>query len=131
LKSPYELLIEEIEKASEEGLTLEHAEKVAGQALFVMNSLSLKLTVADKDRRMRKRGLKAIKSAVRLEEVKKHDKKPTEGALEDAVNLNELVAGEEEAFDVSDISKEELERQFSIAKESHLYFRGVSRGRFE
>jgi hypothetical protein len=127
----YEKLVALIQQAADEGLTLEGAEKAAGVALGVMNDLSAKLAAADLDRRMRKRGLKAIKSAVRTEEVKRHEKKPTESALEDVINLSPLVCGEEEAFDTAEVNTEELERQFAIAKESHLYFRGASRGRFE
>jgi hypothetical protein len=95
-----------------------------------MESLSSQLTVLDKERRMRKRGLKAIKSAIRLEEVKSHDKKPTEGALDDVVNTSPLVQAEEEAFDEAEVFTNELERQFGIAKETHLYFRGLSKGQF-
>src|SRR4051812_35006354 len=124
----YDLLVLEIAKASDEGVTLDHAERVAGQALFVMNSLSEHLKELDKDRRMRKRGLKAIKSAVRMEEIKKHDKKPTESFLEDTINLSPIVASEEESFDNAEVETEEAERQYSIAKEAHLYFRSVSRG---
>lgn len=130
MSKTYEDLVSEIEKASEEGLTMEHAERVAAMSLFIMNDLSNSLAVVDKNRRMRKRGLKAIKSAVRSEEIKKYDKKPTEGQLEDAVNMSPLVASEEEGFDDSEVLKEELERQFAVAKESHLYFRSVSKGTF-
>lgn len=126
----YALLVEQIQKASEEGVTMEHAERVAGQALTVMNSLSERLKELDKDRRMRKRGLKAIRSAVRTEEVKRWDKKPTEGALEDVINLSPIVASEEEAFDNAEVETEECERQFGIAKESHLYFRSIAKGSF-
>jgi hypothetical protein len=128
----YEQLVSEVEKASEEGVTLEHAERVAALSLSVMNTVSVALKEQDKDRRMRKRGLKAIKSAVRLEEIKNNPaKKPTEGQLDDAVNLNELVAGEEAAFDSSEVDTAELDRQFGIAKECHVYFRGIAKGRFE
>lgn len=126
----YQDLVAEIERASDEGLTMEHAERVAATALFVMNSLSELLTGADKNARMRKQGLKAIRSAVRQEEIKRHDKKPTEGHLEDIVNLDPLVQSEETGYDEADVARDELERQFSIAKESHLYFRAVSKGTF-
>lgn len=126
----YNDLLTIIEKASEEGIGLDAAEKAAGTALMVMNSLSEDLKEADKDRRMRKRGVKAIRSAIRMEEIKKHDKKPTEGALEDTVNTNSIVASQEESFDNSEVFTEELERQFGIAKESHLWLRAISKGAF-
>src|SRR5207237_4885408 len=116
---------------SEQGCTLEQAERAAALALGIMNSLSEHLKLQDKDRRMRKRGLKAIKSAVRMEEVKRHDKKPTESALQDVIDTSELVMGEEAAFDDSEVDFEELRRQYDIANESHLYFRSIAKGRFE
>lgn len=130
MSKSYDDLVKEIEKASDEGLTMEHAERVAATALFVMNSLSELLAGSDKNARMRKQGLKAIKSAVRQEEIKRHDKKPTEGQLDDVVNLDTLVQGEETAYDEAEVTRDELERQFNIARESHLYFRSVSKGSF-
>lgn len=127
----YKDLVAVIEQTSEEGITLEQAERTAALSLGIMNSLSERLKLQDKDRRMRKRGLKAIKSAVRMEEVKKYDKKPTEATLDDFVNTSELVIGEETAFDESEVETEELKRQYDIAKECHVYFRGIAKGRFE
>lgn len=127
----YKELVEEIKKAADEGVTLDHAERVAAKALFSMNELSESLTSADRDRRMRKQGLKSIKSAVRIEEVKKYEKKPTESQLDDAVNTNEIVVSEESAYDESEVVTNELERQFGISKEAHLYFRSISKGKFE
>lgn len=127
----YSDLLALIEISSEEGVTMEQAERGAGLALGVMNTLSGLLTEKDRDVRMRKAGLKAIKSAVRLEAVKNADKKPTEGALDDLVNTDEIVATEQDNFDSKEVEKEELERQYNIAKESHVYFRGIAKGRFE
>lgn len=130
MSKAYESLVELIETAAEEGVTIEVAERTAGAALLVMETLSSQLTFLDRETRMRKRGLKAIKSAVRLAETKKYDKKPTEGALDDAVNLDETVQKEEAAFDDSEVMTQEVERQFGIAKETHLYFRGLSKGAY-
>lgn len=127
----YDTLVKLIQDSADSPFDIREAEKAGGTALAVMNALSAQLTDADRNRRMRKRGVKAIRSAVRMEEIKKHDKKPTESFLEDTVNLSKIVADQEEAFDDSEVSTEELERQFSIAKEAHLFFRGVARGRFE
>ena len=126
----YTDLIEEILKAGDEGVTVQHAERVAAKALFVMNAISEDLAKADKDTRMRKQGVKAIRSAVRQEEIKKHDKKPTEGALEDVVNLDNLVQSEETGFNDAEIQTEKLTREFNISKEAHLYFRSIAKGTF-
>lgn len=126
----YEKLVEEITKASDEGVTLDHAEKVAALALVTMNELSELLTSSDKNRRMRKQGFKSIRAAVLLQEIKKHDKKPTESVLEATVQLDIIVQEEETAYDTAEVDTDELTRQFNIAKESHLYFRSISKGTF-
>jgi hypothetical protein len=64
---------------------------------------------------------------VRLEEVKRADKKPTEGQLEDICNLNELVRGEEEAFDKAEVEVEKLKNYLSVFSEAHVYFRQMSK----
>lgn len=127
----YNQLIKEVEAVADQGITLDHAERVAGLALSTMNQLSEQLLITERNRRMRKAGLKAIKAATRQEEIKKHDRKPTESQLDDVLALNALVQQEEDGFDDAEVETELLERQFGIAKECHLYFRSVSRGRFE
>jgi hypothetical protein len=126
----YQKLVEEITKASDEGVTIAHAEKVAALALVTMNELSELLTSSDKDRRMRKQGFKAIRAAILLNEIKSHEKKPTESVLEATVQLNDIVRTEETAYDTAEADTDELTRQFNIAKESHIYFRGASKGSF-
>ena len=128
MNGQYKQLVDQIGKAANETVTIEDAERIAGFSLFVMNSLSEQLKTLDIERRMRKSGLKAIKSATRITETKKHDKKPTEGALDDAVNTNELVISEEQAFDDAEVETEETKRQYDIAAESHLYFRSLMKG---
>lgn len=127
----YAELTDIIKTAYESGVTLEEAERLAARFLHAQISVAEELRVADLDARMRKNGLKAVKSAVRTEEVKKHEKKPTEGALEDVVNMNELVSGEQEAFDVAEVERDRLQNYLSIFKDAHIFFRGVSKGRFE
>jgi hypothetical protein len=124
------LLIDKIKASYEQGITTSEAEKLAGEFLHAQLLISSELAKADLDSRMRKSGLKAIRSAVRTEEVKKHDKKPTEGALEDAVNLHELVQSEQSAFDEAEVSRDSLERMYNIFREAHLHFRSISKGSF-
>ncbi len=117
----------------ESGITMPEAEKYAALFLQAQLSVSADLESADLDRRMRKRGLKALKSAVRTEAIRTAEggKKPTEGVLEDIVNLDELVASEEKAFDEAEVKTEALERIFGIFKDAHIYFRGVAKGSFQ
>lgn len=116
--------------AYEAGTTITEAEKYAALFLSAQMEISEELRESDLNRRMRKRGLKTLKSAIRTDEISKHDKKPTEGILEDVVNLSKLVEDEELAFDAADIEFEALERDFGIFKDAHIYFRGVAKGSF-
>ncbi len=117
----------------ESGITMPEAEKYAALFLQAQLSVSSDLESADLDRRMRKRGLKALKSAVRTEAIRTAEgaRKPTEGVLDDIVNLDELVAKEEASFDEAEVKTEALERLFGIFKDGHIFFRGVARGNFQ
>jgi len=130
LTAYYEELSADIQKAYEGGTTLEEAERLAAKFLGAQMWLVPELQRAGLDARMRKAGVKAIKSAVRIEEIKKFDKKPTEGALEDAVNLNELVRGEQTALDEAEVLVEMLNNYLSIFTNSHIFFRGIAKGSF-
>jgi hypothetical protein len=123
----YEELIKDIQEAAESGVRIDRAELLAGKCLYIMNAISVELAKADKDRRFRKRGVKAIRSALRIDAVSKSDKRPTEGQLEDLVNTSELVGGEEASYDDAEVIREELQRQYDICNEAHLWFRGISK----
>lgn len=126
----WDLLINKIRESYELGVTTVEAEKLAAEFLFAQIQVSTDLAKLDLDARMRKSGVKAVRSAVRSEEVKKHEKKPTESALEDVVNLNEIVQAQQDALDTAEVSRDELERMYSIFREAHLYFRGIAKGSF-
>jgi hypothetical protein len=121
----------DIQHAYESAVTLDEAERLAAKFLGAQMQVSARLRTVDLDRRMRKRGLKAVRAAVRTEEIKKYDKKPTESALEDALALNEMVTGEESAFDEAEVNTEELERLYDVFHEAHVYYRGIAKGKFE
>lgn len=127
----YEDIIAEIKNSYEQGITLEAAEKLAGKFLYAMISVSKDLQESDLNARMRKSGTKAVKSAVRTEEVKKHEKKPTEGALEDIINLSDIVQKEQDQLDAAEVNRDLLQNYLNIFKEAHLHFRAVAKGRFE
>lgn len=117
--------------AYEKGVTLDSAERYAALFLEAQLSVSEQLKNADLDRRMRKRGLKALKAGIRSQEIAKNPaKKPTEGVLEDTVALDPIHAQEEEAFDTAEVESEALERDYNIFREAHIYMRGVAKGNF-
>lgn len=123
-------LTDKIQASYEAGITTVEAEKLAGEFLHAQIAVSSELAKLDLNARMRKAGLKAVRSAVRTEEVQKHDKKPTESALEDVINLSSLVQGEQDALDTAEVSRDELERLYNIFREAHLHFRTIAKGAF-
>lgn len=114
-----------------EGLTLDESEKFAAKLLHAQMQVSSELQSVDLDARMRKNGLKAVKAAVYTEAISKLDKKPTEAQLEHMINMNKLVSDEQDAYDVAEAKKANLERYFNIFKDAHVYYRQLAKGRFE
>jgi hypothetical protein len=124
-------LEEKIKSSYEEGVSLEVAEKLAAEFLYAQIQVSEELKKADLDSRMRKTGVKAVRAAIYTDTCAKADKKPTESALEMAVNMNELVQNEQNDLDKSEVERDDLSRYYSIFKEGHIYFRGIAKGKFE
>lgn len=120
-----------IQKSYEEGVTMEEAEKLAGQFLHSQMQVSEELKAKDLDARMRKSGLKAVRAAIYMEAATKDPKKPSDVMLEAIVNLNDVVQAEQNSFDSSESEKDNLERYFSIFQAAHVHFRTVAKGRFE
>ncbi len=121
----------DVQRAYENGTTLDEAEKLAAKFLGAQLTIAAELATTDLDSRMKKNGLKAVKSAVYMTEATRGEKKPSEGMLENHVNLSELVQGEQNRFDTADARKESLLLYFGIFKDAHIYFRGIAKGRFE
>ena len=94
-------------------------------------TLADELRVTDLDARMKRHGVKAVKAAVYTQEVAKHEKKPSEGFLENAVNLDKMVADEESAYAQADTTKDQLANYLDIFKDAHIYFRGIAKGNYE
>ena len=131
----FRTLIREIEtiikSVYEDGVSISEAEKLAGQFLHFQLVLSEKLKVADLDARMRKQGVKAIRAALYTSICSKAEKKPTEAQLEATLTNDEVVHGEQIAYDKAETERDEVERVFNICREAHVYLRGVAKGRFE
>ncbi len=120
-----------IKASYEEGVTVEDAEKLAGKFLYAQIQVANELKGQDLDARMKKAGLKAVRSAVYLAEVKKADKKPSDVLLEATVNCDDLVLGEQRSFDEAEVSRDQLQNYFNVFKEGHVHFRTIAKGRFE
>lgn len=131
LSDQLKALEDKIKNVYEAGVTMDEAEKLAAEFLHAGLVISSRLKNADLDRRMRKSGLRALRSALRIKEVQGTEKKPTESMLDAIIDTNELVQKEQDAFDTAEVDKEELERLFNTFREAHIYFRSVARGKFE
>ena len=119
-----------IQNSYENGVTLEEAEKLAGEFLKAQMTVSNELQTADLDSRMRKSGVKAVRAAVYMKACAESDKKPTENALENTMNTNELVQTEQDALDRAEVERDSLKRYYDIFRECHIYFRGIAKGNF-
>ncbi len=115
----------------ESGVTLVDAEKLAARFLAAQIQVSQVLTTVDLDARMAKTGVKAVKAAVYLSEVQKSEKKPSDVLLGAIVDSSELVTSEQNRMDDSEAKRDELERYYNIFREAHIYYRGISKGRFD
>ena len=120
-----------IQSAYESSLTIPEAEKHAARFLSAQMDIAEGLAKIDLDVRSRKNGLKAIKSAVYLEHAMKDTKKPSDVMLDALVSQSSLVQAEQDAFDTLEVERNRLDNYLSIFKDAHIFFRGVSKGRFE
>jgi hypothetical protein len=126
----YKNLEAKIQATYESGVTIDVAEALAAEFLHAQIRVSEELKKADLNARMHKSGLKAVKAAVYFDIVKQNDKKPTESALEHAINTSPMVNGEQEELDVAESERDNLERYYNIFRDAHIFFRGISKGNF-
>lgn len=119
-----------IEQSYLDGIIADDAERLAGQFLGAMMKVSSELRKADLDSRMRKAGVKAIRAAVYMDAATKPEKKPTEAALSAIVDMNDIVQSEQNSLDEAEVSRDELERYFSIFQAAHVHYRTIAKGTF-
>ena len=120
-------LEKDIQNAYESGVTIEEAEKLAAKFLGAQIRISNVLANTDLDSRMRKSGVKAIKAAVYMDAATKSEKKPSDVMLNNIVDMNEIVQGEQRSFDEADVLKDKYQNYLNICKEGHVYFRQMSK----
>lgn len=126
-----ESLENEIQASYTAGITFEEAERLAGKFLHAQMIVSRELQKADLDARMKKSGTKAVRAAVYMEAATKGDKKPSDVMLQAAVDMNEIVTGEQGRLDDAEARRDELERYYGVFREAHVHFRQLSKGKFE
>lgn len=120
-----------IENAYEEGVTMQQAERLAAKTLSIRMLISDDIKSKDLDARMKKHGVKVTRAEAYMEELVKHEKKPAEAYLENAVNISELVNAAEKLYAESETTKDRLQTYLDVAKDAHLYFRQIAKGTFE
>lgn len=124
-------LVDKVKSTYESSVTLDEAEKLAAEFLYGQMVISEQLKIVDLDARMRKSGYKAICAAIYMENATKSDKKPSDTLLQHLVEQNELVRGERNGLDEIEVERDRLQNYFNIFKDAHIYYRGISRGKFE
>lgn len=117
-----------IQNSYTEGVTLDEAERLAGNFLHATMQVSSQLSAADLDARTRKSGTKAVRAAIYLNIVQGSEKKPTEAQITAIIDTDTLVSTEQDALDHAEVLKAELERYYDIFNQAHIYFRQMSKG---
>lgn len=118
-----------IKASYEESITMPEAEKLAAEFLVAQMTVSRELSKASLDSRMRKNGVKAIRAAL-YTEARSKGEKTTEAAVTALLDVNELVIGEQTAFDEAEVYSDELERLYKTFGDCHIYYRGIAKGSF-
>lgn len=131
LQDEFAELAQIVARAYDEGVTLEEAERLAAKALGVQLAIAERLKVADLDTRMKKNGLKATRARSYMAEATKGEKKPSEGFLENHVNMDVTVQTAANDYESADAETQSLTLYLGIFKDAHIYFRGIAKGRFD
>ena len=126
-----ESLKKDITRSYEEGVTMEEAEKLAAKFLDGSLQVGEALKNADLDRRMKKAGVKTIRAAAYLEAASQGDKKPSDKLIEAVIDSDTVVAENQRLFDVAEVEVAALQSYQSVFHEAHIFYRGISKGRFE
>lgn len=131
LDKEFEELKAIVESAYESAVDMMEAERLAARFLSAQMQIASELAKVDLDARMRKSGVKAVRAEVYKTEMAKYDKKPSDSVLEAEVNSSEIVRAEQDAFDKVDSRNEILNIYLGIFKDAHIFFRTVSKGKFD
>lgn len=121
----------DIRKAYEESPTIEEAEKLAAKFLDARIQFGATNRGLNLDVRMKKAALKGAKAGAYIEAATSGDKKPTEAMCQALVDTNQTVVDAQQAFDEAECDAEEAQNFIEVLKEAHIYYRGLSKGRYE
>lgn len=123
-------LKKKIETSYTEGVTMDEAEKLAGEFLYAQMLIASALKIQDLDARMHKSGIKAVRAKAYLDIVSSADKKPTEAQIAAIIDTDEIVITEQTSLDNAEVRRLDLERYYDIFLNAHIFFRGIAKGKF-
>lgn len=127
----YEELEQDIKRAYEQSVSTDEAERLAAKFLLAQLEAGRELASLDLDARMKRTNLKALKATVYLECATKPERKPTEAALAALVDSDKLVMQEQDAWDTAEVSRNKIENYLDVFRNAHIYYRSISKGKFE
>lgn len=127
----YKGLEQKIINSYTEGVTLDEAEKLAGEFLGAQIACSEELKQLDLNARLLKSLVKQSRAEVFVREATTPEKKPSDTLLTALVDKDDKVCAEQGAFDQAEVDRDEIQRMFSIFQNAHLHFRAISKGRFD
>lgn len=125
-------LEQKIQDSYEKGTTPEEAERLAAEFLHAQLRLAEEIKNRDLESRMRKSGLKAIRSALytKITAVGEGSKKPTEAAIDAMITSESVVQSEQDELDKSEVERDRLERYYDIFVNGHIFYRGIAKGKY-
>ncbi len=112
------------------GVSMEEAERLAGEFLAAQFQISAELQKAALDARMRKNSVKSLRGQVYREAATAGEKKPTEAMLAALLDTNDEVKAEQLAYDAAETEAENLVRLYNTFKDAHIFYRGIAKGNF-
>lgn len=127
----YKNLEKKIIESYTEGVTLDAAEKLAGEFLEAQIRISEELTKLDLSARVHKAANRQNRAEVFVKEATKGDKKPSDTLLNALVESDEIVKSSQAEQDFAEAERDEIDRLFSIFKDAHLHFRAIAKGKFD
>ena len=123
-------LKEAIIKAHQTETSVSEAEQLSAKCLAASMALADDIRAVDLKARMRKIGLRNIRSQAYLDELAKHEKKPTEAYIDAAINLNVDIAPLEMELADKEVELNNLKHYYEVFKEAHQYFRAIMKAGF-
>jgi outer membrane protein TolC len=126
----YKVLELKIVNSYTNGITASDAENLAGEFLGAQIQVSEELKQLDLNARLLKSLLKEKKATLFVAKATESEKKPSDTLLNAIVDSNEEVAEAQNQLDSAEVERDELSRLFKIFNDAHIFYRGISKGKF-